>query len=115
MPRHPAAGGPAQRVVADAGKTSLKPDTRYLWAGVDAKATVWLFPEQTHYNLFAVVEPTYYYDMLSGVDAFQLSTSLNYNLTSSGLSSIALTYTSGRDHTTMKDIDLLTAGLKIKY
>jgi hypothetical protein len=103
------------RDVARRGGTQLVQGSKYLWTGIDVKATTWFFPEQTKFKLYGVLQETAFWDTLSGRNASLFAASLNYNIGNTGLSSVALSYTKGVDHTTLKYADALTLGLKVKY
>jgi hypothetical protein len=101
--------------VVNPGLTGLTAGTEFVWLGGGVKPTFWILPSMFEDRLYAVVHPTWYYDAVSGEDAFLFNSTLNYNLGEKGFTAISVSYQNGLDRSIGEDTEAIEAGLKVKY
>lgn len=102
------------KFVDDPGSTGLT-EKNYLWAGVSASVKIWPFPSALKDRVFLQAKPEYFYDVLSGIDAWQIAAILGIGLDAEGRTAIELSYRTGTDHDTGEKSDRVTAEFSAKY
>jgi hypothetical protein len=108
--------------VDNSGLTGLAANTDYLWLGGTARLNAFPLPNPFNYRLTWITSYAYYADVNSNNslnnsnrNVHLLTTSLNYNFTETGKTSISVEYQNGTNRDTLEKLNQYLVTLNVKY